>query len=147
MSKRSGDHGYAGGWCIHYRYNRDLKPGDPDTCEAGVDYASWDGIKYLQRPCFLDRGQSRPGAAICPQIRRPTEEEMAAHGEWIERRMDVMRVVMVGIGPWREAHRGKSVVEVVECPACKGRLHLSISAYNGHIHGHCETVGCVSWME
>jgi len=37
--------------------------------------------------------------------------------------------------------------EVVECPACKGRLHLSQAAYNGHVHGKCETDGCVSWME
>lgn len=37
--------------------------------------------------------------------------------------------------------------EVVECPACKGRLHLSIAAYNGHVHGKCETDGCVAWME
>ncbi len=37
--------------------------------------------------------------------------------------------------------------EVVECPICKGRLHLSQSAYNGHCHGKCETDNCVSWME
>lgn len=37
--------------------------------------------------------------------------------------------------------------EVIECPVCKGRLHLSQSAYNGHVHGKCETEGCVSWME
>ena len=36
---------------------------------------------------------------------------------------------------------------VVECPACKGKLHLSQSSYNGHVHGNCETTGCVSWME
>lgn len=37
--------------------------------------------------------------------------------------------------------------EIVECPICKGRLHLSQSSFNGHCHGHCETDGCVSWME
>ncbi len=36
---------------------------------------------------------------------------------------------------------------VVECPCCKSRLHLSQSSYNGHVHGKCETEGCVSWME
>lgn len=36
---------------------------------------------------------------------------------------------------------------VVTCPACKGRLHLTQSAYNGHVYGQCETKGCISWME
>lgn len=37
--------------------------------------------------------------------------------------------------------------EVVKCPVCKGKLHLSQSSYNGHVHGKCETKGCLSWME
>lgn len=31
--------------------------------------------------------------------------------------------------------------------ACGGKLHLSQSSYNGHVHGKCETPDCVSWME
>jgi len=147
MSKRPGDPGYAGQWCIHYRYNRNLKPGEPNTCEAGVDYAAWDGVKHQSRPCFLDKGRSKPDAQSCPKLRRPTEQEMADHERWLEKRMDLMGVVSVGIGPWREAHKGKSAAEVVKCPACNGQLHLSISVYNGHVHGRCETEGCVSWME
>ena len=61
--------------------------------------------------------------------------------------MDRMQIVQVGIADWRKAHKGKSASEVVECPACNGKLHLSISSYNGHVHGKCETAGCVSWME
>lgn len=148
MSKRVGDPGYAPNWCIHYRYNRNLKPGQPDTCEAGVEYESFRGAAFARRPCFLDgSGASKPDALKCPQLRRPTPEEIAAHEEWAEKRMGLLGVVMVGIGPWRTAHKGKSASEVVECPACKGRLHLSIAASNGHVHGHCETEGCVSWME
>ena len=37
--------------------------------------------------------------------------------------------------------------DVLECPICKGKLHVSQSSYNGHVHGKCETDGCVSWME
>ena len=37
--------------------------------------------------------------------------------------------------------------DVIECPICKGKLHLSQSSYNGHCHGQCETEGCVQWME
>jgi len=47
---------------------------------------------------------------------------------------------------WNEKNR-VAKQEVIECPQCKGRLHLSQAAYNGHVHGHCETKGCVSWME
>lgn len=34
------------------------------------------------------------------------------------------------------------------CPVCKtGKLQYSRSSYNGHVHGKCETPGCVAWME
>lgn len=147
MSKRPGDPGYAANWCIHYRYNRKLKHGEADTCEAGVDYEAWHGVGHDKQPCFLENGLSRPGAMRCPHLRVPTPDEIAAHNEWLENRFVKQGIVMVGIAPWRAAHKGRSASEVVECPACKGRLHLSIAAYNGHVHGHCETEGCVSWME
>lgn len=143
MSKRKGDPGYAGGWCIHFR-----NASRHDTCEAGVAYDSFPQPRFATQPCFLTKtGESKPGAAACPSLRRPTPEEIAAHEVWVEARFGLLTKVMTGIRPWREAHKGKSAAEIVECPACKGRLRLSISAYNGHVHGHCETEGCVSWME
>lgn len=147
MSQRPGDPGYADGWCIHYRYNRDRKPSEPDTCEAGVDYSTFDGTKFQQRPCFLDKGRSRTNAAPCPNLRLPTRKEIAAHEYWIEQRMSLMTTVRKGIAPWREKNKGRSHAEIIECPACNGRLHLSIAAYNGHVHGRCETEHCASWME
>jgi len=150
MSKRPCDEGYAPGWCIHYRYNRDAKPGQPNTCEAGVDYNEFrgDGGTYKTQPCFLtDKGESKPGAVPCEHLRLPTPREIELHEEWLKRRMNLMGTVMTGIKPWRDAHKGRSAQEVVECPACKGPLHLSIAACNGHVHGHCETAGCASWME
>lgn len=51
------------------------------------------------------------------------------------------------IEPWRKKHRGTSHREVIECPCCKGKLHLSIAASNGHVWGKCETAGCLSWIE
>jgi ssDNA-binding Zn-finger/Zn-ribbon topoisomerase 1 len=36
---------------------------------------------------------------------------------------------------------------VVVCPKCGGELGYSISGYNGHIHGRCNTTrGCLAWM-
>jgi hypothetical protein len=126
-----------------------VKPGQPDTCEAGVDYSRFTGTKFDARPCFLDKytGESKPDALPCEHLRRPTSEEIALHETWLKGRMERMGRVMEAIYPWRVAHKGKSASEVVECPECKGRLHLSISSYNGHVHGHCETADCVSWME
>jgi hypothetical protein len=152
MSKRPGDPGYAPGWCIHYRSpSQGLRKPDLTTCEAGVEYKSVQpqtGPTFRGQPCFLtDKGESKPDALPCPKLRRPTPEEIAAHEQWFDARMNVMATVMQGIKPWRDKHRGRSHSEVVECPACKGRLHLSIAAYNGHIHGRCETAGCASWME
>lgn len=46
-----------------------------------------------------------------------------------------------------ELYKGKSWAGVDECPVCKGKLYMSHAAYNGHVHGQCETKGCLSWME
>lgn len=153
MSKRPGDPGYAPGWCIHYRYDRTAKRMADSACDAGVRYgdiAGKDDLGIVRRlPCFLNEKQqpAHAEAVSCPKFRAPTQEEIKAHEEWVEKRMGRLRTVMLGIASWREAHKGQSCDEVVECPACGGRLHLSIAAYNGHVHGKCETAGCVSWME
>lgn len=140
MSKLKGDPGYRAGWCIHYQAPR----GDDPCCEVGVPYST---VRGPGQPCFLDKGQPRPGASHCPKLRLPTADEIAAHEQWAKGRREQFTTVMVGILPWRQKNRGRSHSEVIECPACKGRLHLSISSYNGHVHGRCETDGCVAWME
>lgn len=149
MSKLANDPGYRAGWCIHYQLPH-VAFGKPEreTCEAGVRYDSFEQPHLKTQPCFLtETGESKPDALPCSKLRRPTTEEIALHEEWHEQRMNVMRTVMVGIKPWRDAHKGCSAQEVIECPACKGRLHLSISSYSGHVHGRCETENCASWME
>lgn len=154
MSKRGNSPGYRAGWCIHYRAPTGLGLGGKrhDTCEAGVPFSRWAGPKFqtrfAQQPCFLDEnGQSKPDALPCEYLRRPTPEEIAADKAWMDAYWEKMRVVFAAIMPWRKRHKGKSFGEVIECPVCKGRLHLSISSYNNHVHGRCETEGCVSWME
>ena len=32
------------------------------------------------------------------------------------------------------------------CPECGKNLHYSVSSYNGHIWGKCETDKCLAWM-
>src|ERR1700682_5822130 len=142
MSKRQGDPGYAAGWCIHYRYNRDVKEGAPDTCEAGVDYRQWHG---MAKPCFLtDKGESKPDAPPCEHIRRPTMDEIVEHNKWANDRFAQTVVAMNAVAPFRKTHRGKR--HMIDCPVCgTGNLPFSIAASNGHCHASCTTQGCVSW--
>lgn len=35
----------------------------------------------------------------------------------------------------------------IECPKCKRNLLFTVSDYNGHIWGKCETDGCLPWMQ
>ncbi|KZB99375.1 hypothetical protein AU375_04451 [Methylobacterium radiotolerans] len=35
----------------------------------------------------------------------------------------------------------------VECPTCKGRLVWVRDRHNGHLHGQCETDGCLRFMQ
>lgn len=146
MSKIAGDPGYRAGWCIHYRGISDGNGGTVTSCEAGVEYSTFAGAFHRQ-PCFLINGQSKPDALPCEHLRRPTTKEINLHEIWAKARLEKLIEVIEGIKPWREKHKGRSHAEVIECPACKGRLRLSIAAYNGHVHARCETQDCVSWME
>lgn len=76
-------------------------------------------------------------------------ESAEKRADAIEDMMDRMAIVMPVVAKWRTWTETNRVGnrEVIECPKCKGRLHLSQSSYNGHVHGNCETEGCVSWME
>lgn len=138
------------GRCVHFD---GLPIGEREPsgkrCRAGVDYRALVGGPdegwACRAPCITT---SRSNDVVpCTSYRDPTPDEIAESEAEFQSVMNRMRVVMTGIAPWRKAHKGQSFAEVVECPACKGRLHLSIAAYNGHVHGHCETAGCASWME
>lgn len=151
MSKLKGDPGYRGGWCIHYRSIRGESGEHVATCEVGVRYDSFrreDGKMMGFQPCFLTKdGQSKEGACHCDHLRRPTPEEISAHEEWSASRMRRLFKVLEAIAPWRKENKGRSASTIMTCPICEGRLHLSIAAYNGHVHGKCETEDCVAWME
>jgi len=111
-------------------------------CKAGVSY---DSMEPTERPCIGGHNKPDP-LAICPKWLRKTREQGEARADAIEASMNRMMVVMPVVAEWRKKPPlGKS--EVIECPMCKGRLHLSQAACNGHVHGKCETEGCVSWME
>lgn len=143
MSRVADSPGYRSGWCIHYH-----STSEADSCEAGVSYERFRSTPTLPWPCFMDKdGKPKPDTAICWDQRPPTPEEIEAHRVWAHARAQVLMNVMATVSPWRKLHKGESYSEVVTCAACGGRLHLSIAKSNGHVHGHCQTAGCVSWME
>lgn len=115
--------------------------------EAGLrGYYPSAGI--FKRMCCTDGGKrsEEEQRALCPNWLRSTREEgERSFRECAESDARFAKVMPV-VARWRKKlPRGKA--EMIECPACKGRLHLSQSSYNGHVHGQCETAGCVSWME
>ena len=117
---------------------------------AGLgDYYENAGI--FNRICCTDGGKrtEEEQLARCPKWERRTLEQAAERADEFEQSMARMELVGAVLKPWRTWTRQNRVAkaEVIEFPACKGRLHLSQAAYNGHVHGHCETAGCVSWME
>lgn len=160
------------GTCIHYTGL--LFDKGTCTCRAGVDMRATFGDEkpgiFLRMPCIQFREVPAHGrGTYCkpgePTIRKemdrqdqimipcalrvePTAEQVEKDRRDKDAAMQRTLAAIKVASQWRvkpkPAHDRR---EVVECPVCKGRLHLSQSSLNGHVHGKCETEGCVSWME
>lgn len=109
------------------------------TCKAGVDYEAVSPI-----PCI---DKYRKGDCTCDKYEEPSQAEIDEWQAFLDERMEMHRKVGPVIVAIKREHKGKSWQGVVECPCCGGKLHVSHAAYNGHVHGRCETEDCISWME
>ena len=119
---------------------------DPASHIDGLGYYPSTGI--FKRICCTDGGvrSEEDQRSMCPKWLRATREQGEARFADFQESDRKFALVMPVVAVWRKkAPRGKA--EVIDCPACNGRLHLNQSSYNGHVHGQCETEGCVSWME
>lgn len=133
-----------------------------NQCRAGVAYTRpLPCTEYIERTAdgatFLRAGEEAAtvtyveafaDAPPCPCREVPTEEEVQASRREAEDQLSKTLTAIKVAGEWRV--RPKPSVDrygTVECPICKGKLHLSQSSCNGHVHGQCETEGCVSWRE
>lgn len=133
-------------YCVHY----DPQPGKPKVgCKAGQDIGNIQcvtttkGMKW--GPCIGGHELDEP-LKHCPKWERRSLESAEARADSIEAMLERMKIVDPVIGAWRKKKPiGKS--EVIECPVCKGRLHLSQAAYNGHVRARCETADCVNFIE
>jgi hypothetical protein len=123
-------------WCKHFNGIQSK------TCKVGIAY---DSVKDTS---------STPFRWICNDLNSPvpcgchelyTAEELEQQAKELGQRLDNMLKAMSMIREINGKRRG--VTGTIECPACQGKLHYSISSYNGHVHGKCEKAGCVNWMQ
>jgi hypothetical protein len=145
MKDREQTIAFAMNYCQHYN-----PQGIRKQCRVGADIKTIQcvvtkpsGLKW--GPCI--EGHLLPNATeLCSCWLRTTREQGEARADMVEKSDREMRLVMPVVSAWRKRKPiGKA--EVIECPVCKGRLHLRQAACNGHVHGCCETKDCVNWME
>jgi hypothetical protein len=135
------------GTCIHFTGIQH------DFCKLSYEYKKLDSplpcIRSYKRQFPKEqRGQQEPTAhSDCIGYQAPTPEQIAEDELHIKEVMARMDLIMAAVRPFRDANKGKSARGLIECPVCKGKLHLQIAACNGHVWGKCETEGCMSWME
>lgn len=108
-------------------------------------------VGIFKRICCTSGGKRSEDEqlASCPKWQRRTIEQAEQRADELDAALGRMRIVGPIVAKWRTWTKKNRVTKrgVIECPVCKGRLHLSQAAYNGHVWGKCETNGCVEWME
>lgn len=137
-------------YCQHYGRGR----GADMICKAGVDLKTLKRVPVGTRgitwgPCIEGHTLSNPNEH-CPHWIRRTREMGEKRADAMEKSMALFEKVMPVVAKWRTwtSTNRVSKFEVIDCPTgCGGKLHLSQSSYNGHVHGKCSTPNCVAWVE
>ena len=105
-----------------------------------IEGTEYDQLNAGQKSGYDERG-------TCDKFEEPTDEEIREHDEEIEAAVQRHMRTLPLIAKVKEEQEGRDWQGVVSCPVCSGKLHLSHSAYNGHVWGRCDTEDCLSWME
>lgn len=147
------------GQCMHFNGTQN------ELCKRGVRYAQFEpgmpciqlmhksasGGTYLRAGEVPAETKPFPRAQPkerCPFYAEPTAEQVQADRAEFDAYMEKTFAAINVARAWRVKPKpAQDRSGTVECPVCKGKLHLSQSAYNGHVHGKCETADCVQWME
>lgn len=128
-------------------------------CEAGICYKEVtprhnESGSGLRLPCHQTCAFSTPNQlaefekrGTCSKYIEPTTEEIQNFDKVMDKAMADMMLTIPLCQNIKKEHKGKQWVGIVECPICKGSLHVSHSSYNGHVHGKCDTENCLNWME
>jgi hypothetical protein len=119
------------------------------TCKAGVRYDAIKTDRIL--PCLAigHSAKMTPDQRrnLCPKLEFPSAEELAEDQKRIDAAIAELMKANDVIAKVKNEHRRKDWIGVEVCPICGGKLHMTHAAYNGHVHGRCETPGCLHWME
>ncbi len=132
------------GRCVHFNGVQN------DKCCAGIAYQQFRVDGPYQLPCIRHKtfaGQERPDCQPCEKQQMPTAEEVDKEIAESEAQTDKFMKLGPLIRSMKTKYRQSGFAGVVECPVCKGKLHMSVSSYNGHTRGKCETENCVAWIE
>jgi len=122
-------------------------------CKLGILYASVDPCpdkpgRLTRLPCIdPDLAPLIGTRGQCEKYEGYTKEELAQREKVLLEALDRMDKLQSIIEKVKKEHKRKAWQGTVECPVCKGKLHLSHAAINGHVWGRCETTDCVRWME
>jgi hypothetical protein len=131
------------GTCVHFTGMQNKE------CKAGVNYRQHVGGPdfgwAFRMPCI--KKYASADSVKCAKYQEPTAEQVAEFEQSCKAAINRLIVTFPLSEKIKREHKGKSWQGVEECPVCKGRLHLSHAAINGHVWGKCETKGCVSWVE
>jgi nitrite reductase/ring-hydroxylating ferredoxin subunit len=142
--------------CVHY--TGAINPRAGGVCAAGVNYrelVGGDVTGWVTRlPCCAGEVRGGGEKAACPHLRYPTSDELAEDKKRTDAHIAKFMVAFTGkVREWREANKWdrrnpKGATGKVPCDSCGiGEIYLSMASVNGHVHGKCTTLGCVSWME
>jgi hypothetical protein len=130
--------------CRHFNGTRHGK------CQAGIVYADQFPDAAMTLKCLPRLNPAGREAGDCPRFEIVSREEAEkAADEQLEygEVFAVARKLAHEDGKCMGFGKGRGGGGKVVCPKCGKRLIYAVAAYNGHMHGQCETPGCISWME
>lgn len=105
-----------------------------EKCEQGITYKDVMKERLLDIPCFSKTG------LVCDKYTEPTDEQLKEQKDGQEKSFKGMCEAIKLIKETNKQHG------IIPCPICSKNLAFTVSGYNGHIHGGCETKGCLAWM-
>lgn len=148
MNSRQQNIDFHRNYCVHYDPR-----GSKDCCDLGIkaqaipaQTPSADGKRLVPWGPCIGGHTLEDALKHCPRWEIRTLESAEKRADEIETAMKRMTVAAPFINAWRvKPPIGKR--EVVTCPVCQGRLHLSQASNNGHVMAQCETAECINFRE
>lgn len=144
MNRRQDTIDFHRNYCVHYDPR-----GSKTGCGLGLERPSVPvgNRGMIWGPCIEGHLLADP-CNHCPKWERRSLADAEKYADDMERAMDGLSKVDPVISKWRTKRKpARDRSEVLECPVCKGRLHVGQSAYNGHVRARCETADCVNFTE